>query len=209
MLDQARGGPGTAVGSLTHLRMPDHHDVRAEDIDLRRLGKTLGAVADRGPEDFAELMLVPGVGARTLFALALVAEVIHGAPSRFADPARFSLAHGGKDGHPFPVPLDVYDETLGVLRRALERAKLGEGDRLAAVRRLDDQARSLEGAAAVTEAEFARGVEREWAAKATLGGRTVADDTRPRQFGGRRVSADDPRRGQLSLSFGRSGETIP
>jgi uncharacterized protein len=172
--------------------MPDHHDVRAEDIDLKRLGKTLAAVADRGPQDFAELMLVPGVGARTLFALALVAEVIHGAPSRFADPARFSLAHGGKDGHPFPVPLNVYDETLGVLRRALERAKLGEGERLAAVRRLDDQARSLEGAAAVTEEEFERGIAREWTAKASLGGRTVADDAR---------------RKQLSLSFGRPGET--
>jgi uncharacterized protein len=192
MLELARGQPETAVGSLTHLRMPDHHDVRAEDIDLKRLGKTLAAVADRGPEDFAELMLVPGVGARTLFALALVAEVIHGAPSRFADPARFSLAHGGKDGHPFPVPLNVYDETLGVLRRALERAKLGEGERLAAVRRLDDQARSLEGAAAVTEEEFERGIAREWTAKASLGGRTVADDAR---------------RKQLSLSFGRPGET--
>ena len=200
MTDLARGRPDSALDGLSHLRMPAHHDVRAEDIDLRRLGKTLAAVADRGPEDFAELMLVPGVGARTLFALALVAEVIHGAPSRFADPARFSLAHGGKDGHPFPVPLKVYDETIGVLRRALARAKLGEDERLAAVRRLDDQARVIEGAAAVTEAELERGVEREWAAKASLGGRTVADDARRRQ---------------LSLSFGsagssgRPGETIP
>ena len=187
--------PDTALDGLAHLRMPAHHDVRAEDIDLKRLGKTLAAVADRGPEDFAELMLVPGVGARTLFALALVAEVIHGAPSRFTDPARFSLAHGGKDGHPFPVPLKVYDETIGVLRRALARAKLGEDERLAAVRRLDDQARVIEGAAAVTEAELERGVEREWAAKAALGGRTVADD--------------GARRKQLSLSFGRSGDTNP
>ena len=193
MIDLAQGGPDAAVDGLARLRLPAHHDVRAEDIDLKRLGKTLAAVAERGPRDFAELMLVPGVGARTLFALALVAEVIHGAPSRFADPARFSLAHGGKDGHPFPVPLNVYDETIGVLRRALARAKLGEDERLAAVRRLDDQARVIEGAAAVTEAEFERGVEREWAAKATLGGRTVADDAR---------------RKQLSLSFGRPGETI-
>jgi hypothetical protein len=193
MIDLAHGGPDAAVGGLARLRMPAHHDVRAEDIDLKRLGKTLAAVAERGPQDFAELMLVPGVGARTLFALALVAEVIHGAPSRFADPARFSLAHGGKDGHPFPVPLKVYDETIGVLRRALARAKLGEDERLAAVRRLDDQARVIDGAAAVTEAEFERGVEREWAAKASLGGRTVADDAR---------------RKQLSLSFGRPGETI-
>ena len=114
------------VGGLTRLRMPAHHDVRAEDIDLRRLGKTLAAVADRGPQDFAELMLVPGVGARTLFALALVAEVVHGAPSRFADPARFSLAHGGKDGHPFPVPLNVYDQTIA---RAQARRRAREAGR--------------------------------------------------------------------------------
>jgi len=182
MVGLARGGPGTAVDGLTRLRMPAHHDVRAEDIDLRRLGKTLAAVADRGPADFAELMLVPGVGARTLFALALVAEVVHGAPSRFADPARFSLAHGGKDGHPFPVPLKVYDETIGVLRRAIDRAKLGEEERLAAIKRLDDQARRLEGAAAVTPAEFARGVAAERQAKAQLGGRTVGDEQTRRQL---------------------------
>src|SRR5215468_895808 len=139
-LGLARGGPEQALDGLTRLRMPAHHDVRADDIDLARLGKTLAAVADRGPIDFAELMLVPGVGARTLFALALVAEVVHGAPSRFADPARFSLAHGGKDGHPFPVPLRVYDQTIAVLRRAVDRARLADGDRLAAIRRLDDQA---------------------------------------------------------------------
>src|SRR5206468_2161698 len=136
-----RGGPDGAVERLARLRLPAHHDVRAADIDLGRLGRTLAAVAHRGPEDFAELMLVPGVGARTLFALALVAEVVHGAPNRFADPARFSLAHGGKDGHPFPVPLKVYDETIAVLKRAVSRAKVGDGDRLAAIRRLDEQAR--------------------------------------------------------------------
>src|SRR3954470_16689176 len=191
MLELVRGGPDTAVGSLTHLRMPDHHDVRAEDIDLRRLGKTLAAVADRGPEDFAELMLVPGVGARTLFALALVAEVIHGAPSRFADPARFSLAHGGKDGHPFPVPLNVYDQTIGVLRRAVERAKLGEDERLAAIKRLDEHARRID-AVAMTPADFDRAVAAERQSKAALGGRTVADDRKN----------DRRRRGrQLGLPF--------
>ena len=162
--------------------MPAHHDVRAEDIDLKRLGKTLAAVADRGPADFTDLMLVPGVGARTLFALALCAEVVHGAPSRFADPARFSLAHGGKDGHPFPVPLKVYDETIRVLKDALGRAKLGESERLGAIRRLDERARVVD-AAAVTPDELAAGIEREWRAKTALGGRTVADDRRPRQLG--------------------------
>jgi len=193
MIGLARGGPEAAVVGLTKLRMPAHHDVRAEDIDLGRLGKTLAAVAARGPSDFAELMLVPGVGARTLFALALVAEVVHGAPSRFADPARFSLAHGGKDGHPFPVPLAVYDETIGVLKRAVAGAKLGEAERLAAIKRLDDQARRID-AAAVTPEEFDRGVAAEWRAKAALGGRTVADDRGRRQPGSRR---------QLGLAFER------
>jgi hypothetical protein len=175
----AGDGPVAALDALARLRLPAHHDVRAEDIDLRRLGKTLAAVADRGPEDFADLLLVPGVGARTLFALALVAEVVHGAPSRFADPARFSLAHGGKDGHPFPVPLRVYDQTIAVLKRAVDQARLGQGEKLAAIRRLDDQARLVDGAAAVTPAELERAMAREWAAKESLGGRTVDDDARP------------------------------
>jgi hypothetical protein len=183
VVELGRGGPEGVVSGLSRLRMPAHHDVRAEDIDLKRLGKTIAAVADRGPEDFAELMLVPGVGARTLFALALVAEVVHGAPSRFADPARFSLAHGGKDGHPFPVPLKVYDETIRVLKDAVGRAKLGEGERLAAIRRLDAQARAAEGAAAVTEGEFEAGVEREWRARESLGGRAVTDGRQAVQLG--------------------------
>jgi hypothetical protein len=200
MIGISRGGPRTAVDGLSRLQMPAHHDMRAEDIDLKRLGKTLAAVADRGPTDFADLMLVPGVGARTLFALALVAEVIHGSPSRFADPARFSLAHGGKDGHPFPVPLKVYDQTIAVLKTAVGRAKLGESERLAALRRLDDQARLVDGAAAVTPAELARGVEAEWRAKEQLGGRVVADDAAARKSDRRDVASRRARR-QLTLPF--------
>ncbi|HVV15752.1 MAG TPA: DUF763 domain-containing protein [Polyangia bacterium] len=194
----ADGGPDATVAALRRLRLPAHHDVRAEDIDLGRLGKTLAAVAARGPRDFPDLMLTPGVGARTLFALALVAEVVHGAPSRFADPARFSLAHGGKDGHPFPVPLRVYDETVRVLKDALTRAKLGQDERLAAIRRLDDQARLID-AAAVTPAELHAGFAREWNAKAELGGRTVMDDDR--RSGPRADAPNKPRRRQLSLPF--------
>jgi hypothetical protein len=130
--------------ALPHLIMPAHHEVRASDVLLRRLHGTLAAAADRGPSDFAELLLVPGVGARTVQALAAVAEVVHGAPYRFSDPARFSLAHGGKDGHPFPVPLAVYDRTIEVLKSAVRSARLGQDDKLAALRRLDEQARQLE-----------------------------------------------------------------
>ena len=129
---------------LPYLVMPDHHEVRAENVNMRRLHATLAAAADRGPLDFEELLLVPGVGARTVEALAMVAEVVHGAPCRFSDPARFSLAHGGKDRHPFPVPLKVYDQTIQVMKSAVTRARLGEGEELQALRRLDEQARQLE-----------------------------------------------------------------
>ena len=130
--------------ALPHLDMPGHHDVRPADVNLRRLHGNLAAAADRGPTDFAELLLVPGVGARTVRSLAMVAEVIHGAPYRFADPARFSLAHGGKDGHPFPVPIRVYDETISVLKSAVQQAGLGRDEALGAIQRLDEQARRLE-----------------------------------------------------------------
>ncbi|MEN3952626.1 DUF763 domain-containing protein [Iodidimonas sp. SYSU 1G8] len=130
--------------ALPHLDMPGHHDVRAEDVIAPRLHATLAAAAERGPEDFAGLLLVPGVGARTVRALAMVAEVVHGAPFRFSDPARFSLAHGGKDRHPYPVPLKVYDQTIQVLKTAVANARLGRDDELAALKRLDDQARRID-----------------------------------------------------------------
>ena len=130
--------------TLPHLIMPAHHDVRSSDVFTRRLHGTLAAAAERGPVDFPELLLNPGIGARTIQSLAMVAEVLHGAPYRFQDPARFSLAHGGKDRHPYPVPIRVYDETIRVLKSAVQKAKLGHGEQLQALKRLDDQARHLE-----------------------------------------------------------------
>lgn len=127
-----------------HLSLPDHHDVRAGDIVLRRLHGSLAAAAEQGPKDFTELLQVPGVGARTVRSLAMVAEVLHGTPCRFSDPARFSLAHGGKDRHPFPVPTTVLDHTIGVLKTAMQQARLGNEEKLEAIRRLDAQARQLE-----------------------------------------------------------------
>jgi uncharacterized protein len=124
--------------------MPSHHDVRAGNVIARRLHGNLAAAADRGPKDFSELLLTPGVGARTVRALAMVTEVVHGAPCRFTDPARFSFALGGKDRHPFPVPLKVYDETIGVLKAAVQKAKLGRDEELGALQRLDEQARNLD-----------------------------------------------------------------
>ena len=186
-VELVRGGPARIVeavrrgAALPHLQLPGRHAVRADDVILRRLHGALAAAADRGPADFAELLLTPGVGARTVLSLALAAEIIHGTPSRFTDPARFSLAHGGKDGHPFPVPLRVYDETLRVLRRAVDGAKLGQDERLAAIRRLDAQARSLETAAAGRGPSFEAFVAAERAASPALGGHTVMDPAPPRR----------------------------
>src|SRR6201999_183813 len=139
--------PEPAQGLLPHLIMPAHHDVRPKDVFARRLHGTLAAATERGPLDFPELLLTPGVGARTVRSLAMVAEVVHGAPYRFADPARFSLAHGGKDRHPYSVPLKVYDHSIAVMKSAVSRAKLGEAEELSAIRRLDEQARRLAHAA--------------------------------------------------------------
>ena len=157
--------------SLPFLIMPAHHDVRAEDIHLRRLHGNLAAAAERAPTDFAELLLTPGVGGRTVRALALVAEVVHGAPCRFSDPARFSLAHGGKDRHPFPVPLKVYDETIRVLKSAVQKAKLGQDDALAALQKLDRESQRLERVAAGPTLE--RFIADEFEHSAEYGGRSV------------------------------------
>ncbi|WP_349371108.1 DUF763 domain-containing protein [Salinarimonas sp.] len=139
--------PQPAQPLLPHLVMPRHEEVRPETVVARRLHGALAAAAERGPVDFPDLLMTPGVGARTVLSLAMVAEVLHGAPCRFSDPARFSLAHGGKDRHPYPVPTAVYDRTIAVMKSALRKARLGEAEELAALRRLDDQARRLEAVA--------------------------------------------------------------
>ena len=105
--------------------MPRHHDVRAEDVDLKRLGAVLAVAYERDLKSFADLLLVQNLGPRTLQTLAMVAEVVHGTPVRFSDPARFSFALGGKDGHPFPVPLKTYDESIAVLRQLAREGEAG------------------------------------------------------------------------------------
>jgi hypothetical protein len=158
-------------GELPHLTMPAHHDVRPKDVFARRLHGTLAAAAEQGPVDFSELLLTPGVGARTVRSLAMVAEVVHGTPYRFADPARFSLAHGGKDRHPYPVPLKVYDETIRVMKSAVQKAKIGQDEEIGAIRRLDQQARRLE--KIVTGPSFEAFATGERLASPDLDGRSV------------------------------------
>lgn len=124
--------------------MPEHHEVRAEDVDLKRLGGVLATAYDSQPKDFESLLLTPGLGPRTLQSLTLVSEVIHGTPSRFRDPARFSFAHGGKDGHPFPVPTKIYDQSIRILGDCIEKSKMGYNDKSDCLRRLHNTALEIE-----------------------------------------------------------------
>jgi uncharacterized protein len=170
----------SSLGEIRKLVMPAHHDVRAENVDLKRLGAVLAVAHEKDLSDFASFLLVEGLGPRTLQSLALVAEVVHGAPSRFDDPARFSFAHGGKDGHPFPVPLKTYDESLAVLRRALAAAKLGQTEKVEGFRRLDKLTRNVE-ANLDPVADFTTAVSHEREISPSLNGRTVFDDQREKR----------------------------
>jgi len=167
-----------SLSEARKLSMPAHHDVRAKDVDLKRLGAVLAVAHEQELRDFASLLLVEGLGPRTLQSLALIAEVVHGAPSRFSDPATFSFAHGGKDGHPFPVPLKTYDESLAVLRRSLEAARVGNTEKVQGFRRLDQLTRSVE-AGHQPLADFNKALAHERQISSSIGGRTVFDDRRP------------------------------
>ena len=179
LLEIANDRPEKTLSAARHLRLPAHHEVKSKDVDLKRLGAVLAVAYERGLHDFAELLLLEKLGPRTLQSLALVAEVVHGAPSRFNDPARFSFAHGGKDGHPHPVPLKTYDESLNFLRNSLHAAKLGHADKLDGFRRLDGFVRMVEGRLE-PEADLEALIRHENAISPSLNGRTVFDDKRKR-----------------------------
>ncbi len=161
------------------LVLPSHHDVRSEDVDLRRLGALLWLAHERQPQDFEELVLLEGVGPRTLQSLALVGEVIHGAPARFRDPARFAFAHGGKDGHPFPVPIDVYDETIKILQTAVQKAKVGESEKLDSIRKLNELAVKAEESFIPSNEGLDTVIAKERKDSWKYGGRTVFGKEKP------------------------------
>jgi hypothetical protein len=200
LLEIARAKPEITLNTARHLQMPAHHDVRVADVDLKRLGAVLAVAYERDLHDFAELLLVEKLGPRTLQSLAMVAEVVHGAPSRFTDPARFSFAHGGKDRHPFPVPLKTYDESLNFLRNALDRAKVGsrtgKGNERVSDREKLDGFRRLE--------QFARGVEMRMKPEANLNALVAHENAISRSLGGRSVFDDRVRRPRLANSKQRS-----
>jgi hypothetical protein len=174
LLDIARQNPVTTLQETQRLLVPKRHEVHASDVDLKRLGAVLAIAYERDLHDFAELLLVEKLGPRTLQTLSLVAEVIHGTPTRFSDPARFSFALGGKDRHPFPVPLKTYDESLAVLQSSLDAAKLGDSDKLAAFDRLHRFARAVE-RRYKPQADFDATVAHEKKISPELGGRSVFD----------------------------------
>lgn len=172
--------PVYMLQEISKLVMPSHHDVRAENVDLKRLGSILWLAHEKQPKDFEDLLMLQGLGPRTLQSLALVSEVIHGTPSRFKDPARFSFAHGGKDGHPFPVPTKVYDETISVLQNAVYKAKLGNNEKNEAIKRLTNIAQAAE-KDFVPNANFDKVIEQERADSWKYGGRTVQGWAKPKK----------------------------
>jgi len=144
ILDLTKENPDRIMREVSKLVMPDHHDVRAEDVNLKRLGAVLALAHDNPVDNMESLLMLEGVGPRTIQSLTLVSEIIHGTPSRFSDPARFSFAHGGKDGHPFPVPITVYDESILTLDRAIQLAKMGDKDKSDALKNLSKVSAQLE-----------------------------------------------------------------
>jgi hypothetical protein len=181
--------PDATLREVPKLCMPRHHDVRPVNVDLKRLGAVLAVAHERDLRDFASLLLLENLGPRTLQSLALIAEVVHGAPSRFSDPARFSFALGGKDRHPFPVPLKTYDESIAVLRRGLDSAKVGHSEKTGALQRLDRFVRVVEERCA-PKAHLAEAIAHKEEISASLGGRSVFDDPRQRRVPRKSVQLD-------------------
>ncbi len=199
ILDIAREEPIRMTQEIKHLNMPAHHDVQVKDIDLKRLGAVLYLAHESGISGFEDLLLTRGLGPRTLQSLALVSEVIYGTPTRFSDPARFSFAHGGKDGHPFPVPLKVYDETIKVLNDCLSKAKVDISEKKHSFRKLHTIAKSLESDLNPDSGKFQELIEWERANSPKYGGRTVFDDKTIRQNKGTDSGESVRRNNQLEL----------
>jgi hypothetical protein len=178
--DITNSDPLYVIKDFQRLIMPDHHEVHAKDVNLKRLGSVLWLAHEQQPANFEELLLLQGVGPRTLQSLTLVSEVIHGTPSRFRDPARFSFAHGGKDGHPFPVPVHVYDETISILQTAVNKAKIDHTDKAEAIKKLHEIAARAE-KDFTPNANFDQLIEKEREESWKYGGQTVFGKATPPQ----------------------------
>ena len=173
--------PDRMLKEINHLVMPNHHDVRMKDVNMKRLGAMLWLAHENKPEDFEELLMLRGMGPRTVQSLALVSEIIYGTPTRFNDPARFSFAHGGKDGHPFPVPVDVFDETIKTLQTAIQRAKIGNSDKLQSIQKLSELSRQAE-SSFIPNTNFDTLLQKERDESYKYGGRTIFGNAKPPQL---------------------------
>lgn len=179
ILDLTKESPAHMLPEIRKIVMPSRHDVRADDVNLKRLGSILALAHEKEIRDFEALLLLDGLGPRTLQSLTLVSEVIHGTPSRFTDPARFSFAHGGKDGHPFPVPTSVYDETIQHLKVSVEKAKIGDKEKHDAIKNLTLIAANLEKGFEPAPESFDKVIDRERADAYKYGGRTIFGKSKP------------------------------
>lgn len=191
VLDMSHENPELMLKEIRKLVMPNRHELKAKDVDLKRLGAILWLSQEKQPKDFEDLLLLQGLGPRTLQSLTLVSEVIYGTPSRFKDPARFAFAHGGKDGHPFPVPLKTYDETLSTLKTAVDRAKLGHSEKKEAIASLSKLARQAE-QSFIPNQNFDEVIRQERENSWKYGGRTVFGEAK-------KPKGKDNEDGQLSL----------
>ncbi|MFK8104826.1 MAG: DUF763 domain-containing protein [Saprospiraceae bacterium] len=144
ILEIAKENPQKILDEVPHMKLPTYYGVKEKDINVKRLGSILWLAQENEVKKFDELLLLKGLGPRTLQSLTLVSEVIHGTASRFSDPARFSFAHGSKGGKPFPVPTKVYDEVIETLKISVESAKIGDTDKNEAIKKLTKLAQKAE-----------------------------------------------------------------
>lgn len=179
ILELTKEKPTKLIQEVQRLPMPRHHDVKAKDVNLKRLGAVLTLAHNTDLNNFEDLLLLKGVGPRTIQSLTLASEVIHGTPSRFTDPARYSFAHGGKDGHPFPVPTSTYDETINILKTSVEKAKIGDDDKFRAVKSLTKIAQSMEKGFEPDPDAFEKVIKKERNDSYKYGGRTVFGWAKP------------------------------
>jgi len=171
MIDLTKEKPAEILDVYRGLDLPDRHDVRKEDVNMARLGSVLNLAYNRDIENFEDLVMMKGVGPRTLKSLAMVSEVIHGDSTRFDDPARFSFAVGGKDGRPHPIDTKAFDETVEMLQDSVEKAKLGDKEKSSAMKRLHKVA--VKGESVGTPLDFLEDlIEHEWNHSEKSGGKT-------------------------------------
>jgi uncharacterized protein len=176
IINIAHENPDKMLQEIKHMTLPTYCDIKAKDVDLKRLGSILWLAQESQTTQFEDILLLQGLGPRTLQSLALVSEVIHGTPSRFSDPARFSFAHGGKTGKPFPIPTKIYDETIETLKNSVEKAKIGQTDKQEALKKLTHLAQKAEQDFIPNEdkeASFNKIIEHERTNSWQYGGRTV------------------------------------